>query len=158
MIQCTLADAGRYATLSPRLKTLFDFLKTHDLRQMPLGRIEVDGDAVFINNVECDLISHEEQKLEVHRRYIDVHIPLDRSEIIGWSPLSALGESEKPFDETADFALYPQLASASSPFPKMPTHPSSASERCARLSVKCLYKTAWNSSWFQSSRCWPVWP
>ncbi len=110
MIQCTLADAGRYATLSPRLKTLFDFLKTHDLRQMPLGRIEVDGDAVFINNVECDLISHEEQKLEVHRRYIDVHIPLDRSEIIGWSPLSALGESEKPFDETADFALYPQLA------------------------------------------------
>jgi YhcH/YjgK/YiaL family protein len=77
---------------------------------MPLGRIEVDGDAVFINNVECDLISHEEQKLEVHRRYIDVHIPLDRSEIIGWSPLSALGESEKPFDETADFALYPQLA------------------------------------------------
>jgi beta-galactosidase beta subunit len=39
-----------------------------------------------------------------------VHIPLDRSEIIGWSPLSALGESEKPFDETADFALYPQLA------------------------------------------------
>ena len=110
MIQCTLADAGRYATLSPRLKTLFDFLKTHDLRQMPLGRIEVDGDAVFRNNVECDLISHEEQKLEVHRRYIDVHIPLDRSEIIGWSPLSALGESEKPFDETADFALYPQLA------------------------------------------------
>ena len=110
MIQCTLADAGRYATLSPRLKTLFDFLKTHDLRQMPLGRIEVDGDAVFINNVECDLISHEEQKLEVHRRYIDVHIPLDRSEIIGWSPLSALGESEKPFDETADFARYPQLA------------------------------------------------
>ena len=106
MIQCTLADAGRYATLSPRLKTLFDFLKTHDLRQMPLGRIEVDGDAVFINNVECDLISHEEQKLEVHRRYIDVHFPLSSAEDFGWRHLSTLGESDAPFDETNDFALY----------------------------------------------------
>ena len=110
MIQCTLADIGHYAALSPRMNTLFEFLATHDLLQMPLGRIEVDGDAIFINNVEDDLVSHEEQKLEVHRRYIDVHIPLNRSEIIGWSPLSALGESEKPFDETADFALFTQLA------------------------------------------------
>ncbi len=112
MIQTNISDAGRYYGIHPRLRQLFEYLQSHDLMDMPLGRITIDGDDLFINNVESELLPHQAQKLEVHRRYIDVHIPLNGAEIVGWSPLNALGESDKPFDEDKDFALFSQLAQA----------------------------------------------
>lgn len=110
MIQCSLSNLSRYAALHPGFQKLTDFLSSHDLSQLPIGRTEIDGDALYINKVETELLSHEAQDLEVHRQYIDVHIPLSASEIIGWSPLQALREASSPYDDAKDFALYSQLA------------------------------------------------
>ena len=97
----------RYFALHPQMRKLFDYLSRHDLSVVPAGRIELDGDRLFINVSDVDLKSKEEQKLEVHRAYIDVHVPLSGDEIIGWSSLKDIPEqSDDPFDETADFALY----------------------------------------------------
>lgn len=107
MIIAEIKDRDRYYALLPQLKTLFDFVLSHDFSGIPTGRIDVDGDKIFINVSETELKSKEEQKLEVHRRYVDVQIPLTASETVAWSPLSALTtESEAPFNETDDFALY----------------------------------------------------
>lgn len=93
--------------MSEGLKLVFDYVKAHDLTQVPAGRIELDGDRVFINVADATLKSAEEQKLEVHRQYLDVHFPLSGDEIFGWASLDSLTvESDAPFCETNDFALY----------------------------------------------------
>lgn len=82
-------DNARTAyAIHPLMERLFDYLRTHDLRQMPAGRITIEGDDLFINLGVSQLRTREEQKLETHKRYIDVHLPLDGTEIIGWRPLA----------------------------------------------------------------------
>ena len=51
MIVSNLQNSQRVEGLHPLFKTLFDYVKTHDLFHAELGRIEIDGDNLFINNV-----------------------------------------------------------------------------------------------------------
>ena len=106
MILDTLSNAPRYYALHPLFQQLFDYVSTHDLSAVPAGRITLDGDRLFINVNDSQLLTPEEQKLEVHRRYIDVHFPLSCAERVGWAPLEHLGESDAPFNEESDFAVY----------------------------------------------------
>lgn len=110
MILDKISNSGRIEALHPGLKTLFDYIKSHDLNALPMGRTELDGNRVFINRAEPELLPREKQAIEVHRAYIDVHIPLDRTETIGWKSLADLGTPRAPFDTDADFALYDEAA------------------------------------------------
>ncbi len=111
MILAHLNDSDRYASLHPLFKQLFDYVKAHDFTHVPAERIVLDGDRLFINVADVTLKSPEEQVLEVHRRYIDVHFPLSREEVMGWSSLSVLAtESVQPFNEEDDFAVYAERA------------------------------------------------
>ncbi|MBO5703318.1 MAG: YhcH/YjgK/YiaL family protein [Bacteroidaceae bacterium] len=110
MILTTLKDSDRYNSLHPYFKQVFDYIKQNDLANVEPGRITLIPEKLFINVCDAKLIERENQKLEVHRKYIDIHLPLSAPETIGWAPLNALGESENPFNETDDFALYPEEA------------------------------------------------
>lgn len=101
-----MADTARVESLHPLLPELFRYVRTHDLLHMPCGRIELDGDRLFINNSNPQCLTAEEQVLEVHRRYLDVHILLEGEETIGWSPLSELKAEQQAYDAEADCALY----------------------------------------------------
>ena len=111
MILTTLQDCGRYESLHPLFKTLFDYLKSHDLLQMPLGRIDILGNDLFINNSEPEGIRAEDQVLEVHRRYIDVHLLLTGEETVGWLPLADCKAEHKPYDAEGDYGLYADRSS-----------------------------------------------
>lgn len=106
MILSSIASSDRYESLHPRIKEFFDYLRTHDFSNIDAGRVEIDGERVFVNVCATTMVPAEKQKLEVHRKYIDIHIPLLQSEVIGWRYIDSLGESEAPFDEEGDFALY----------------------------------------------------
>ncbi|MGN0214219.1 MAG: YhcH/YjgK/YiaL family protein [Muribaculaceae bacterium] len=105
MILTTLNDSQRIEPLHPLFKTLFDYVKSHNLLDAPLGRIEIDGDNLFINNSFADAVDRDAQVLEIHRKYIDVHILLQGNETIGWKPLSAIDHLTKPYDEEGDCEL-----------------------------------------------------
>lgn len=112
MILSDISDSKRYEVLHPRFRQFFDYLRANDLSGAPAGRIEVDGSNVFINVCETDMAPAACRKLEVHRSYVDIHIPLLQAETIGWKHTSDLGDSEKPFNEEDDFALYPESPSS----------------------------------------------
>ena len=97
MILGDLSDTKRVEALHPLLGKLFSYIKEHDFLSDPIGRIELDGDRVFINNDYPILRSQSEQVVEVHRRYLDVHVPLDAPEIVGWKPLCDLKEAASVF-------------------------------------------------------------
>jgi YhcH/YjgK/YiaL family protein len=106
MIYSTLLHAEQYEKLNPRFKILFDFIKTHDLLQLQTGKIELDGENVFINNTLSELVSAEDQLLEAHRRYIDVHFPLDDKEIIGILHIENCHQLKAPYDEVKDCVFF----------------------------------------------------
>lgn len=111
MIHARLSDSLRYETLHPLFPRLFEYLRTHDFTHAPAERITLDGERLFINVADVEMKTREDQKLEVHRRYIDVHIPLSGVEECGWSPISSLqADSDFPFDEDNDYALYTEAA------------------------------------------------
>ncbi len=110
MIIANLNDSQRYESLHPLFKTAFNYIKQHDLLNAELGRIELQGDDLFINNVEATLVEKSAQPLEVHRQYIDIHIPLNGTEIVGWKPLCNTGTPREAFDVVNDFVLYDEPA------------------------------------------------
>lgn len=110
MVLSTLQDCGRFEVLHPLFKKAFDYVKSHNLLDAPLGRIEVEGDALFINNSNPECVKVEKQVLEVHRKYIDIHVLLEGEETVGWKPLSDCRNETKPYNEDEDCALYDEQA------------------------------------------------
>lgn len=106
MIYGNIAYADRYASLHPLLPQLFAYVKSHDLLHTPMGKIVLDGDKLFINNVNPECQPQEKQVLEVHRRYIDVHILLEGKERVGWRNTDDCKELAHPYDEAGDFATF----------------------------------------------------
>ncbi len=106
MIYTTLSESSRIESLHPKFKELFDYVKNNDLLNQETGRITLDGDLLFINNVNPQMVKPEDQVLEVHQEYIDVHFPLDKPEIIGVRPLQDCEKLKSPFNKEEDYALY----------------------------------------------------
>lgn len=112
MIVANLQNSQRIEPLHPLFKTLFDYVKTHDLLHAELGRIEVDGDNLFINNVNPECVTADKQLLELHRDYIDVHILLEGAETIGWKAFEELTTETKPYEKEGDCALFADAPTA----------------------------------------------
>ena len=105
MIVSNLQNSERVEGLHPLFKKLFDYVKANDLLNAPLGRIELDGDNLFINNVNSECIPAEKQVLEMHREYIDVHILLTGKETIGWKAIEDLKNITREYQKEGDCAL-----------------------------------------------------
>lgn len=109
MIVSNLQNSQRIESLHPLFKTLFDYVKAHDLLHAELGRIEIAGDELFINNVNPECVASDKQVLELHRNYIDVHILLEGTETIGWKAIEDLTTETKPYEEEGDCALFSDM-------------------------------------------------
>lgn len=106
MIISNLQNSSRVESLHPLFKKLFDYVKTHDLLHTECGRIELDGDNLFINNSNPTCVTADQQVLEVHRDYIDVHILMEGQETVGWKALEDLTQETKAYEKEGDCALY----------------------------------------------------
>lgn len=101
-----LNDSARYESLHPAFKQVFSYIKAHDLLHAPLERIELDGDRLFINNVEPTLVPQDKQPLEAHRTYLDIHVILEGQERFGWRDLADCGTPSRPYSEEDDYMLF----------------------------------------------------
>ena len=110
MILDTIENFEKYLSLNPYFAKVLDFLQNKNLADLPLGRNEINEDLVYANVVEVKGKRKEEAPIEIHRKFIDVHVPLSGDEIIGYTPLTELPYAE--FVEADDAALYPISLSA----------------------------------------------
>ncbi|ADV44734.1 YhcH/YjgK/YiaL family protein [Bacteroides helcogenes] len=106
MIVSDLQNSSRIEGLHPLFKALFEYVKANDLLHAELGRIELKGDDLYINNVNPECVASDKQVLEVHRDYIDVHILLEGTETIGWTAIGDVSCEIKPYEKEGDCALY----------------------------------------------------
>ena len=105
MIITNLENATRYESLHAAFKQVFDYVKANDLLNTACGKIVLDGDNLFINNVELTGLAQSEQVLEAHRTYIDIHILLEGEEIVGWKALEEVENITKEYSSEDDCAL-----------------------------------------------------
>ena len=83
---------------------MMDYILQHDFSRLMAGRITLDGDDLFINLDEVELKPKEEQRLEFHKGYIDVQVPLLQPETMGWTALSDLGKPDIAYNPTLTVA------------------------------------------------------
>lgn len=105
MILDSLENIGLYEVLNPHFAKAIEFIRSNDLNSLPLGRNEICGDKVYANVFEVEPKSKEEARIEVHRRYIDIQIPVTGDEAMGYTPLDELPATE--FVGSDDAGLYP---------------------------------------------------
>lgn len=105
MVLDLLENIELYEALNPHFPKVVDFLQNTDLSALPLGRNEICGDIVYANVMEVKPKSKDEAFIEIHRRYIDIQIPLSADETMGYTPISELPEAD--YDCAGDAAVYP---------------------------------------------------
>lgn len=105
MLASTLDYAADHDYRSERFQAAYAFLAQADLAELPIGRVDIDGDDVFANIQEYETIPASEKQMEAHRRYYDVQYVVEGEELMEYAPLEGLAEA-RPFDEDADFGLY----------------------------------------------------
>ena len=100
-----LAESGNYLGINPLFEKAFAFLKRPDLATLPPGRQEIDGDRCWANVIDATLKPCATCKLEAHRRYIDIQMPVTGPEVIGIAEMDAAA-CALPFNEKDDYVLY----------------------------------------------------
>ena len=99
-----LADC---AGISPAFAKAVEFLEANDLDSLAAGRHEIDGENCFaIVNDAAELVAPAERKVEVHRVYFDIQIPLSGRETYGLAEFDPAASGS--FDEEKDIGFYDQ--------------------------------------------------
>jgi YhcH/YjgK/YiaL family protein len=101
MIFDTLDNHARYTGLGYNLPTALNFLLENDLMSLPIGRIDINGDNLYVLVQEYVTKPIEQGVWESHRKYIDVQHIVSGTERMGIANLGTmqLGEytPEKDF-------------------------------------------------------------
>ncbi|CRY57106.1 protein YjgK%2C linked to biofilm formation [Yersinia intermedia] len=77
-----------------------------DLANLPAGEQEIEGREIYLNHIIATTKPLYEQAPELHRYYIDIHILLEGSEVIGASPSTQGQHPTMDFDSGRDYGLF----------------------------------------------------
>lgn len=106
MILDATANLDKYSALCGRFDAVCGFLSRNDIYSLTDGRYEIDGEDIFMTVASGMLRPAAETPLEVHDKYIDIHIPLTGTEIIGWAPRSVCADPKGEFSRENDILFY----------------------------------------------------
>lgn len=86
MVIDKLENIEKYVSLNPLFAQAVEFLKSRDLNTLELGKTELKGKDLLVNVTETKPKTKEQARLETHRDFIDIQIPLSGTEIMGYTP------------------------------------------------------------------------
>lgn len=106
MIIDNLANAANYYNLHPLFEKAFEYFNQLDIKEAETGTTDIEGNLLKASVVETQLKPETEARLETHRKYIDIQIPLSGVESYGWRSLATLTDSESGYDEAHDIEFF----------------------------------------------------
>lgn len=105
MIWDQIEQIARYEGSSPRLERVARFLRETDLKQLPLGRTDIQGEEIYVNHMTYTTAEQREEDLyEAHGRYLDLHLVLSGREAVSVAPIETLALAE--VREAEDSTMY----------------------------------------------------
>lgn len=99
MIIDNLNNSEKYINLNNNFKIVFDYLKNNNLKEMECGSYEINGKDLYFNLQEG--ITKQTQKLEAHKKYIDIQVVINGEEYMGYTNIENTTISEE-YDENKD--------------------------------------------------------
>ena len=72
MVIDRLENIEKYTLLHPLFEQAIDFLKSHDLHSLEIGKTELKGKDLLVNVAQTNPKEKENAKLETHKDYIDI--------------------------------------------------------------------------------------
>jgi YhcH/YjgK/YiaL family protein len=106
MIVDSIENFERYTSLHPLFPLVAQFMQTHDLPALAIGKIELKGTELVVNVQHPAAKTKEEARLETHRDFIDIQIPLSATETMGYTPATDCQPKEAPYDADKDITFF----------------------------------------------------
>lgn len=104
MIVDRLENLDKYVALNPLFAQAAEYLKTTDLLAVEPGtKVELKGKDLRVNFAQTKPKTKEQARLETHRDFIDIQIPLSDTEVMGYTPAADLPEAEYNAEQDVTF-------------------------------------------------------
>ena len=110
MVVDRLENIEKYASLNPLFAQAIEFLKSHDLNALEVGKTELKGKELLVNVAQTKPKTKEDAKLETHRDFIDIQIPLSGTEIMGYTAAKDCVPADAPYNAEKDITIFSGLA------------------------------------------------
>jgi len=110
MILCNLSDSKKYGAISERLDAALAWLRDCEGNYPEPGTSLEIAPGITVKSQAVALIPADKARLEAHRRYIDIQMPLKTVESIGWADVRDLKIPRDGYNEAKDVAFYGDAA------------------------------------------------
>ena len=110
MVIDKLENIEKYVPLNPLFAQAVEFLKSHDLNTLEPGKTELKGKDLLVNVTATKPKTKEQARLETHRDFIDIQIPLSGTEVMGYTPARDCRPADSPYSEEKDITFFEGLA------------------------------------------------
>ena len=105
MIINALKNISLYKDVYKHLPEAIAFLQKNDFSELEEGKNEFN-DNFYVVKIKGEKNPNFEGVLEVHKEWIDIHIPLNTNDIIAYKELSFCRNIDKEYNEENDYMLY----------------------------------------------------
>ena len=105
MILDKIENAHLYRGVHPGIAKALDYISSSNFANLPLGKHEIDGEALFVILKENPTNPITDQLLESHIKYIDVQYVVEGVEEMGITMKSGQ-KPIKDYDDTDDYMLF----------------------------------------------------
>lgn len=118
MVLDTIVNASRYLQIGEGIANALNYIRNNDLSAVLPGKYEIEGDRLVMLVMELENTNTNENRLEGHRRYIDLQYWVSGSELMGHEILNSQPVLEA-YNEKSDCGFYNCIASYSRLLPGM---------------------------------------
>lgn len=105
MILDKIENAKLYQGIHQGIDQALEYIKSTDFSDLPMGKHEIDGEALFVILKENPTKKIDSNLLESHLRYIDVQYVVQGVEQMGVT-MHSDQKPKKAYDTTDDFMLF----------------------------------------------------
>ena len=105
MIFDLVKNAYLYKNVLPNILEVLEKGSVYTKDNYPVGRVDIDGDNLFLNLNTYETHFREEAFSEAHQQYVDVMYMVEGEEIIYVKPTEKLLSVTKPYDSKIDALL-----------------------------------------------------
>ena len=105
MILDKIENLDTYKGIHPGINKALNFIKETNFSNLPMGKHDIEGDALFYIFKEYETTPVDDKLLESHLKYIDVQYVTEGVEEMGVT-MRTDQKPKKEYDEEQDFMLF----------------------------------------------------
>ena len=105
MILDDIKHASLYHSTGPLFKKAFEYIAATDVKNLPLGKHEIQGEDLFVIVMEYETKDPQDCIMENHKKYCDIQYMLRGEEFMGVKTFAGQ-KATTPYDDAKDAAFY----------------------------------------------------